>query len=56
MMLTVPLILFVVLRYLYLIQVEKRGGAPEDLLFADRPLLTAVFLWVISVIAVIYIE
>lgn len=56
MMLTVPLILFVVLRYLYLIQVEQRGGAPEDLLFADRPLLTAVFLWVISVIAVIYIE
>ena len=54
MMLTVPLIVFVVFRYLYLIHVEQRGGAPEDLLFADRPLLTGVVLWFISVVAVIY--
>ncbi len=56
MMLTVPLIVFVVFRYLYLIQVEQRGGAPEDLLFADRPLLAAVVLWALSVVAVIYVE
>ena len=54
MMLTVPLIVFVVFRYLYLIHVEQRGGAPEDLLFADRPLLAGVVLWFISVVAVIY--
>ncbi len=54
MMLTVPLIVFVVFRYLYLIHVEQRGGAPDDLLFADRPLLAAVVLWVLSVAAVIY--
>ncbi|MXY95638.1 MAG: decaprenyl-phosphate phosphoribosyltransferase [Caldilineaceae bacterium SB0670_bin_27] len=54
MMLTVPLIVFVVFRYLYLIHVEQRGGAPDDLLFADRPLLAAVVLWVLSVVAVIY--
>ena len=56
MMLTVPLIVFVVFRYLYLIHVEQRGGAPDDLLFADRPLLAAVVLWVLSVVAVIYIR
>ena len=55
MMLTVPLIVFVVFRYLYLIHVEERGGAPDDLLFADRPLFAAVVLWVLSVVAVIYI-
>lgn len=55
MMLTVPLIVYVVFRYLYLIHVEQRGGAPEDLLFSDRPLLAAVVLWIVSVVAVIYI-
>ena len=55
MMLTVPLIVFVVFRYLYLIHVEERGGAPDDLLFADRPLLAAVILWLLSVVAVIYV-
>ena len=55
MMVTVPLIVFVVFRYLYLIHVEQRGGAPEDLLFADRPLLAGVVLWFIAVVAVIYI-
>ena len=55
MMLTVPLIVFVVFRYLYLIHVEQLGGAPEDLLFADRPLLAGVILWTLSVVAVIYI-
>ncbi len=55
MLLTVPLIVFVVLRYLYLIHVEQRGGAPEDLLFSDRPLLAGVVLWMLSVVAVIYI-
>ena len=56
MMLTVPLIVFVVFRYLYLIHVEQRGGAPDDLLFADRPLLAAVVLWALSVVAVIYVR
>ena len=55
MLLTVPFILFVVFRYLYLIHVEHRGGAPEDLLFTDRPLLAAITLWILSVVAVIYI-
>ncbi len=55
MLLTVPFILYAAFRYLYLIHVEKRGGAPEDLLFEDRPFLLSVLLWGVSVVAVIYL-
>ncbi|MBX3053991.1 MAG: decaprenyl-phosphate phosphoribosyltransferase [Caldilineaceae bacterium] len=55
MLLTVPFILYAAFRYLYLIHVEKRGGAPEDLLFEDRPFLLSVLLWGLSVVLVIYL-
>lgn len=55
MLLTVPFILYAAFRYLYLIHVEKRGGAPEDLLFEDRPFLISVLLWGVSVVFVIYL-
>jgi len=55
MLLTVPFILYAAFRYLYLIHVEKRGGAPEDLLFEDRPFLLSVLLWGVSVVVVIYL-
>lgn len=55
MLLTVPFILYAAFRYLYLIHVEKRGGAPEDLLFEDRPFLLSVLLWGLSVVVVIYL-
>lgn len=55
MLLTVPFILYAAFRYLYLIHVEERGGAPEDLLFEDRPFLIAVLLWGVSVVGVIYL-
>lgn len=55
MLLTVPFIVYVVFRYLYLIHVEKRGGAPEDLLFEDKPLLASICLWALSVVVMIYL-
>lgn len=55
MMLTVPFVIYLVFRYLYLIHVEKRGGAPEELWFEDRPLLASICLWALSVVTVIYI-
>lgn len=54
MLLTVPFVFYFVLRYLYLIHVRKQGGAPEELLFEDKPLLLGVVLWGLSAIAVIY--
>ncbi|MBM4422850.1 MAG: decaprenyl-phosphate phosphoribosyltransferase [Chloroflexi bacterium] len=54
MMLTVPFVLYGIFRYLYLIHVQREGGAPDELLFRDRPLLIAVALWVISVVGILY--
>ncbi|MBA4420785.1 MAG: decaprenyl-phosphate phosphoribosyltransferase [Anaerolinea sp.] len=55
MMLTIPFALYGIFRYLYLIQVKNHGGAPEDMLFKDRPLQLAIILWVISVLLIFYI-
>ena len=38
MMLTIPFVLYGIFRYLYLIQTQGGGGAPEEILFRDRPL------------------
>lgn len=54
MMLTIPFIIYSVLRYQYLLQVNEAGGAPEDLVFSDRPLQMAVVLWGLAVLAVFY--
>ena len=55
MMLSIPFVLYGVFRYLYLIQVKQEGGAPEELLLADRPLQVAVVLWGLTVFMIIYI-
>ena len=44
MMLTIPFVLYGILRYLWLIQVKHVGGAPEDALMTDRPLQITVVL------------
>lgn len=46
MMLTIPILLYGAFRYLYLIHLKSEGGSPEELLYHDRPLLTAVVLWI----------
>jgi 4-hydroxybenzoate polyprenyltransferase len=54
MMLTIPFVLYGIFRYLYLIQVNHIGGAPEDVIFSDRPLQVTVILWGISVLIIFY--
>jgi len=54
MMLTIPFVVYMILRYLYLIEVEKAGGAPEDILLTDRPFQIASVLWSLTVLAVFY--
>lgn len=54
MMLTIPFVLYGILRYLYLVQVEGSGGSPEDLLLTDRPLQITIALWGIAVLVVFY--
>ncbi len=55
MMLTIPFVVYTIFRYLYLIQVEHAGGAPEDILLTDRPFQLALLLWGLTVLLVFYI-
>ena len=54
MMLTIPFVLYGVFRYLYLIHVENKGGTPEEIFLSDLPMIIALGLWALAVIAVLY--
>lgn len=54
MLLTTPFVFYFIARYLYLIHVRRQGGAPDELLFKDRPLLVNTALWGVAVVAIIY--
>lgn len=55
MMLTIPLVLYGVFRYMHLIQSSTKAAAPEDVLLGDRPLQVAILLWGLVVVFLIYI-
>jgi len=54
LMLTLPFVIFGVMRYLQLIYEENKGEAPEDILLKDKPLLITVFIWLVLVLFLIY--
>jgi 4-hydroxybenzoate polyprenyltransferase len=56
MMLTIPFVMYTIFRYLYLIHIEKAGGAPEDVLLSDRPFQVAMVLWVLVVLIIFYLS
>jgi 4-hydroxybenzoate polyprenyltransferase len=47
---TLPNVMYGLFRYLYLIQVEHRGGSPESILLEDRPMQVNLALWLAEVI------
>jgi hypothetical protein len=51
---TIPFVLYGIFRYLYLVHLKSEGGSPSMLLLTDRPLLTCVGLWGLSVVLVLY--
>jgi decaprenyl-phosphate phosphoribosyltransferase len=53
MMVTIPFVLYGIMRYMQLIY-EGKGESPEKILTSDIPLLATVLLWVMSVVVVIY--
>lgn len=55
MMLTIPFVIYGVLRYQYLVLRQDAGGSPEDVLLGDWPMLADVVLWTASAVAVIYL-
>jgi 4-hydroxybenzoate polyprenyltransferase len=54
LILTVPFVLYGIYRYLYLVYRREEGGAPEKVLFTDLPLIIDVFLWLLSVVVILY--
>jgi 4-hydroxybenzoate polyprenyltransferase len=56
MMLTIPFVIYGIFRYLYLVQVEHSGGAPEEVLLSDKPLQAAIFLWGLSILVIFYLS
>lgn len=54
LMATIPIVIYGVMRYLFIIYEKKEGESPERVLLTDRPLLTTVILWILMVLGIIY--
>ncbi|MCY4070010.1 MAG: decaprenyl-phosphate phosphoribosyltransferase [Chloroflexi bacterium] len=54
-LITVPFVLYGLLRYLYLLHVEETASAPEEILLADRPIQITVMLAGIAYFIILYV-
>ena len=54
-LITVPFVLYGLLRYLYLLHVEETSSAPEEILLSDRPIQLALFLAGIAYFIILYV-
>jgi 4-hydroxybenzoate polyprenyltransferase len=52
---TVPLVLYGIFRYLYLVYMRMEGGSPEEVLLRDRHMLGTVLVCTIVILTVLYI-
>ena len=55
LMITIPLVVYGIFRYLYLIFEKKEGESPEKILLKDIPLFSTVLLWVLTSFVLIYV-
>jgi len=55
MMLTIPIVIYGVARYLYVIYEKKEAESPERVLLNDKPLLATTIIWVFCIILLLYI-
>lgn len=54
LMITIPFVIYGVMRYLQLIYEKNEGESPERILLSDKPLIGTVMIWIILTIGVIY--
>jgi 4-hydroxybenzoate polyprenyltransferase len=54
MMVTIPFVVYAILRYLFLIHRRDAGGSPEQVLLTDIPLLSCIALWGLASIIILY--
>lgn len=51
---TIPFVLYGIYRYLYFVYLKREGGSPEVILFTDLPMIINLFLYMITVIIILY--
>ncbi|NPV66788.1 MAG: decaprenyl-phosphate phosphoribosyltransferase [Anaerolineae bacterium] len=56
MLLTIPFALYGIMRYLYVIHVQGKGSAPDEVLLEDVPLMVTILLWGLVVVGVLYLS
>ncbi len=54
MMATVPFAVYGIFRYLYLVHLKNDGGAPEEILLRDRPIIADIALWALCAGVILY--
>ncbi|MFH0942745.1 MAG: UbiA prenyltransferase family protein [Candidatus Beckwithbacteria bacterium] len=54
LMLTIPVVIYGVMRYLQLIYEKNQGESPEKILTADRPMLITVTIWGLMIVGILY--
>jgi hypothetical protein len=54
MMLTIPLVLYGLFRYLYLIHIRGEVAAPDEVLLKDRPIQLTLVVWGIMAFAILF--
>ncbi len=55
LMITVPVVIYGVMRYMLLIYEQNKGESPHRVLLTDVPLLTAVVIWGVMVVGILYL-
>lgn len=54
LMISIPFVLYGVMRYLYIVYEKKEGESPERVVLSDTPLLATGVLWFLSILVVLY--
>ena len=54
-LLTVPMVIYGLFRYLYLIHVKEAGGAPDEILLTDRPMQLTVIAAGLTFLVILYL-
>jgi len=56
LILTTPVVIYMVFRYLYMLQYKEMGEDPTKMIFNDRPLIIGGLIWVVMVGLIIYLK
>lgn len=54
LVLTIPFVIFGIMRYLYLVYRKNKGGDPSSMLLTEKQIMVDIFLWIIVTAIIIY--